>query len=114
METLKAAAQRNIATNEGVIRRWWIDKYKRPSNDPLYQARSIPEWQTEFYEDLYARRDGLKAALESGDTDQGKTLQALNKLESILNQDEKGGSGDPLIDEWERDLAEGRIPDLDK
>lgn len=88
-----------------------MDKYKQPSNHELFQTRSWAEWQIEMYEDLYVRRDELKAQMENADVDQRKALKALTAIEALLGEGD--GEQDSLVDRWEAELAEGRIPDLE-
>ena len=64
-----------------------------------------------MFEDLLVRRDEMNSQIESGDLKAKDVEKALSAINEIL------GDGpvviDPLVDQWERDLAEGRIPDLD-
>lgn len=57
-------------------------------------------------------RDDLEAAIESGLVkDTAPLTERLAAVRRALG--ENGISTDPLIDQWEKDLAEGRVPDLD-
>jgi hypothetical protein len=87
-----------------------VDKYKRPPNDELFQTRSWAEWQIEMYEDLYVRRNELKEQMESGEVDHKKALRVLTAIESLLGE---SATQDTLVDQWEKDLEEGRLPDLE-
>lgn len=89
-----------------------MEKYKRPPNDPLFQARSWAEWQIERYEDLLQLRADLLEHMESGQSGGKQALSALSALDAVLGETATV-VGDPLIDRWEKDLAEGREPDLD-
>lgn len=71
--------------------------------------------QREYYEDLVTRRDDLREQLR--DSDEGKSpedriLEAINAINAVFGDPPEGH--DPLFDKWERELAEGRTPDLDE
>lgn len=72
---------------------------------------SLAEHTQEMYEDLMFRREEIERSLEEGSGDK----QALMRQFSIINRviEGKEESEDDLFDQWERDLEEGRIPDLD-
>lgn len=90
-----------------------MDKYKRPPNDPLYQARSWVEWRIEMYEDLMSRRDELKEGIKDGTLDQGKADSLIRAIEAVL-EEKAPQSDDPLIDKWEAELEAGLVPNLDE
>jgi len=73
--------------------------------------RSWAEWQVEMYEDLYVRRNDIKAQITDGDVDQRKAIKVLNAIEGLLG-DPSGSGSDPMVDKWERELDEGKTPDL--
>ena len=110
MERLRQQAKTNIETGEVTVRRWWVDKYKRPSNDALYMSRCWAEWQIEMYEDLYVRREELQERMKDGNSDKASTLKILNSINAYL--DETVEVEDDLVDQWEKELAEGKMPDL--
>ena len=89
-----------------------MDKYKLPANHELFQNQSYAELTQEMYEDLYARRLEFEDMLSSGDkdVDRDKVTEQLNALNVALG--EEAYVGDTLVDQWEKDLAEGRMPDL--
>jgi len=67
----------------------------------------------EQYEDLYYQRAELEASLEvlSGDA----LREAERRIVEIgKSLGEKVEDGDDLIDKWERELAEGKIPNLEE
>jgi hypothetical protein len=96
------------------VRRWWVSKYTRPSNDPLFQDRCWVEWQIEMYEDLYVRRNELKEQMAESDShvDHAKATQALAAIDALLGEG-SGETEDALVDQWERDLDAGIVPDLE-
>lgn len=89
-----------------------MNKYKLPASHELFQSQSFAELTQEMYEDLYYRKSELESALESGekDIDREGLLTQLNGVNRALGETEE--SYDPLVDQWERDIAEGRTPDL--
>jgi hypothetical protein len=97
------------------LKRWWSRKYNRPPNDPMFVSQTEPELRLEMFEDLLVQREEILDKLEeAGDlrerADLHERLQEINKV-----FDYKTDMGeDDLIDEWERDLEEGRVPDLSK
>ena len=113
MERLRSQAKKNLQTNEYRIRKWWVDKYNRPTNDPLFQQRSWAEWQLEMYEDMWVQRDQLVESLNRGDVESKSVMPAITALNKVL-EDGEMVTGDPLIDKWEKEWAEGKTPDLNE
>lgn len=72
---------------------------------------SLAEHTQDMYEDLMYRRDELQSSLEEGSGDQKVQLRQLSIINKVLGVDAE--TEDDLFDQWERDVAEGRIPDLD-
>ena len=75
-----------------VLRRWWAKKYRLPWSHELCQDSTLSELLVEFYEDYYVD----------------------NPLEVHRNPDGQiqfKDTGDKMIDKWEAELAEGKIPD---
>jgi len=87
-----------------------VDKYKLPPNDPRFESRSWVDWQVEMFEDLYVRRETIKAQMAEGTADNTKATKALQAIEAVLGIG--SGADDTLVDRWEKDLEEGRVPDL--
>ena len=120
MDTLriKKEAARNVDTGLASLKRWWIRKYKLPPNHPLFLNQSIGELNLEMYEDWMLRRDDLETQMtKHGDKytmDEYRGMQReLSELNALID-DRPSEPEDALADEWERDLAEGRVPDLTK
>lgn len=87
-------------------------KYRSPGNDPRLLSRTLASVQQEFYEDAWEEKADLERALETPEKNQGHLRERLGMLTRML----EGAPVDPedeLIDQWERDIAEGRTPDLD-
>lgn len=97
-----------------------MNKYNLPPNHPLFLRRTEGEWLLEVYEDMIVRqkeyRDAIEALDASGATGAGarkerqRILDQLNMLNRLMGDAEE--EYDPVVARWERDLAEGRTPDL--
>jgi hypothetical protein len=75
------------------LERWWSTKYKLPSNHKLFQERSFFEHLVEYFEDYYTN----------------------NPVEANRNEDgiiQFKDTGDPLLDKWNEEIAEGKAPDF--
>lgn len=75
-----------------MLRRWWQEKYRLPSNHELFQTSTVWELLVDFWEDYFHK----------------------NSLEAYRNEDGQiqfVETGDELIDKWEKELAEGKTPD---
>lgn len=81
-----------------------------PPNHELFTSLSYAEHTQGMYEDLMFRRDEIERNLEEGDGDSKMLMKQLAIVNRVLG-DEK--EEDDLFDQWERDLEEGRVPDLD-
>lgn len=93
-EAAKLAASERV-TNPGLrdlLRQWWEDKYHLPSNHELFQDATELELLIGFWEDYY-RKHSLEAK-------KAKSGEVVFK------------TGDPLIDKWEEEIAQGLVPDL--
>lgn len=76
----------------------------------------MAELLIEMYVDLYQQRDEVHRELETRRGDKTDLYDHLATIEQAL-QDEtepKRYSSDPLIDKWERELAEGKEIDLEE
>jgi hypothetical protein len=111
MDRLRRKAKKNVHTNDYMIRKWWVEKYKRPTNDRLFMTRSWAEWQIEMFEDMYSERERIADRFRDGDIDSKVAMPALAALNNVLDD---SVSIDPLADKWERELAEGKLPNLDE
>lgn len=111
MDRLKATARENLRSGNERVRRWWCDKYKRPPNHPLFVGRSYADWTVEMVEDLLERRDEIEQQIKDGLLPASKGDLILQRIAEALGEETEGG--DALFDQWERDIAEGRIPDLE-
>lgn len=98
--------------------RWCAKKYNLPPNHPLIANRNTADLAVEWYEDLLDRREDLLSAMSAGQGDHMDNIRALDAINEALGEKsvEDGPviTGDPLADQWERELAAGRMPDLSK
>lgn len=107
---MKARAQKNLDSGEAQIKRWWSERYKLPPNHELFLSMSLSEHIQEMYEDLLFKREEVERNLEEGVGDKEILMKQLAALNRALEEEV---SEDDLIDQWERDLEAGRVPDLD-
>lgn len=75
-----------------LLRRWWIQKYKLPSNHECFLDSSPIELLTEFWEDFFY----------------DSPIEAYRQPDGTVKFED---TGDPLVDKWEKELADGKIPD---
>ena len=80
-------------TDLEILKRWWTNKYKLPSNHELFTSQTKFELLVEYQLDIFE-----KNPLEVHRQADGE-IQFTN-------------TGDSLIDKWEQDLADGIMPDL--
>ncbi len=78
---------------EETLQKWWAQKYKLPSNHDLFVDRTWYEHAVEFHLD-YFEQNPLEAHRQADGH-----VQFTN-------------TGDPLIDKWEEQIAQGEEPDL--
>jgi hypothetical protein len=120
---LKEKAKENVESGFSTLKRWWSDKYNLPPNHTLFLGQSKAALMLELYEDLHQRKKEITRDLESANTRMEERVrlgEALRGVNAILEGDGKEDddpnapvvTGDPLVDRWERELAEGKTPDL--
>lgn len=64
-----------------------------------------------MYEDLYERREDVQRMIQDKEISVTRGDEVLRRIAAALGEEES--TSDPLIDQWERELAEGKIPDLE-
>lgn len=74
------------------MRRWAEDKYNLPWTHESIQCQTFNELLIRFWEDYY-----IKHSLEAKKAGTGEVVFR---------------TGDPLVDKWEDEIAQGLIPDL--
>ena len=86
-----------------------------PSSSPLFEDRTQADLEAEMLADLYATQADLQDRLENtmDPAERHRLVSQLSSIARALGEPEEVAD-DPLIDEWERDLAEGRTPNLEK
>ena len=112
---LQKLAEKNLEGGLARIKRWWSRKYNRPPNDPMFTNQTPAELQLEMFEDLLWQREDILEQLEKtvDSRERADLRERLGSINEIFDYKVDMGEDD-LIDEWERDLEEGRIPDLTK
>ena len=78
-----------------VLRRWFSKKFRLPITSKEWLDSYVDDLLTQMMEDVYEQDDEL---LREG------RIKHLGT--------EIGPTGDPLIDMWEKQISEGRVPDL--
>ena len=111
-QRLKKAALRSLTDGNSRLRRWWSKKYNRPSNDPLFDAKSSSEHLQEMFEDLMVQREEYKTELAQGVgvSDVSTIMKAITEIDKILGDESE--VEDPLVAEWEAALERGEEPDI--
>lgn len=88
------------------MHRWWSKKYQAPLNDPRLLSSTNHELLLEFYEDAWEELRVLRGF----DALKAPERERLNQLERLL--DAQPAVVDSLVDEWDRIIAEGGVPDF--
>ena len=78
-----------------LLRRWWTKKYRLPITSEHWKESFFEDLYVEFFEDLL---------FEDEDFARVQRLKYLG-VEVI--------TGDDLLDLWERQIAQGQVPDMD-
>ena len=70
-----------------------------------------------MYEDIFEKKAELEGLLDDADLRHEERRRLSKQLRSImkaLGEPDPTLGEDPLIDKWERELAEGKTPDLNE
>lgn len=96
------------------VREWWCKRYNLPPNDARLLDQSLPELTQQMIEGQLQRRSEIKWLLENQEdgSDNAALYKELNALNEFLGF--PADVQDDLFDKWERELAEGKMPDLDE
>lgn len=81
-----------------VLRRWWTEKYRLPSNHSLFLDSTPFDLLVEYYEDWF--EDDPAAVLDTMRGEDGEVV--FEDLE------------DTLLAKWEHEVSQGAIPDLEE
>lgn len=94
LEAARQVARRRKTQPEllDLLKRWWTEKYKLPWNHKLFLDSTEFELATEFFLDKYYEQP----------------LEAYRQEDGTIKFTD---TGDPLIDKWEQELAEGKTPE---
>jgi hypothetical protein len=109
-------AESNITRNLTHVKKWWSEKYNLPANHELFEKQSLSELVIEMFEDRLLRKEKLMYDLENEDLDLDarsiikKQIKGIDKSLGYEEFDDE----DELIDQWERELAEGKVPDFNR
>lgn len=76
-----------------MLSQWWVKKYRLPSNHNLFLDRTVEDLLTEFWMDIYIENP----------------LEAQRQADGEIQLTD---TGDPYIDKWEEEMAQGLTPDL--
>ncbi len=111
-ERLKTLAQNNLENWIVRLKYWWVGKYNLPPNHPLLLDLTLAELALDWYNDRYMTRAAIQARLEiaTSHEEESSLRTRLNDINVSLGEAEE--VEDELIDKWERELAEGKMPNL--
>lgn len=111
---LKAQARRNRESGLAIAKRWWVQKHQTPTRPFL--DMSLPGLLIEMYEDMLATRDEIMDELATRRGDKSDLYERLAAINKVMADDDAPSpqSYDPLIDKWDREMEEGKDPDLDE
>lgn len=81
----------------------------------MFTGQTVAELYSEMYEDLLIQREEILEKLDeiSDSRERGELRERLSGINKVFDYEVDIGEDD-LIDEWEKDLAEGRVPDLSR
>lgn len=75
------------------LERWWVHKYKIPSNSELFQSRTFFDLLVEYHLDRFEE----------------KPLEVHRQADGEIQLTD---TGDDLLDKWEQQIADGEEVDL--
>lgn len=90
-------------------------KYGLPTSHPAFQNALPADVLLEFFEDAWEEKHALEEAREKRGSHFGEyDRRRLSELEKLLGLTNGETSEDALADKWDREIAEGKIPNLDE
>lgn len=115
MENLRKIAEKEIDKGIGRIENWWTNKYKLPANHELFRTRSVASLHIEMIKDLLLQKEKIEKDMqEANGLELRELTKQLNSINTALDPTIKNVSGDDLIDKWEKELEEGKTPNLNE
>lgn len=117
LSRIKKQAKSNVKSGLAGLKKWWIKKYKLPPNHDLFLNQNEGDLNLEMVEDWLLRKNELEALLTNKASmfphEQLRDMQKeLDSINAALG--EEAEVVDDLIDKWEKELLEGKIPDLNE
>jgi hypothetical protein len=113
-------AKEEFDSGQDALARWFVGKYKLPTNHSLYQNRTQADMMLEMYSDLLYDRASLRAQISHIDAsglqpvvktkEKAALFARLNALNDSLGEPRE--SDDALIDSFEAALERGEDVDL--
>lgn len=82
----------------------------------MFVGQTVAELELEMFEDLLLQREEIMEKLDEHGHDQGERAEMRERLAEIneVFGIELDVGEDALIDEWERQIAQGEVPDFSK
>jgi hypothetical protein len=111
-DKLKDIAKYKITKGIGRLEHWWSSKYNLPPNHHLFLERSIGSLNVEMYIELFLKKEELELDLENASGKEYSDI--LNRLRRVNDALGEAFSEDPLIDKWEKEISEGKLPNLEE
>jgi hypothetical protein len=111
-DKLKDIAKYRITKGIGRLEHWWSSKYNLPPNHHLFLERSIGSLNVEMYIELFLKKEELELDLENASGKEYSDI--LNRLRRVNGALGESFSEDPLIDKWEKEISEGKLPNLEE
>jgi hypothetical protein len=93
---------------------WWTRKYNRPANDPLFMQRNFADLLSELFDDHYAKRNEIIELLKTQPSNRKELEEQVVALEQILGirgENDNEFWYDPLVEQWEAAVRDGRTPE---
>ncbi|MCU0913035.1 MAG: hypothetical protein MUC88_00555 [Planctomycetes bacterium] len=127
LEKIRALARLEPETLRGRLKSWYDRKYEAQRGGN-FEDQTKGGLLREFFCDAAHDLSRLRGALADGPdpdaeariadlerlfSERDDDLQALDADESLENWCVPRRTGDPVADEWERQIARGEMPDLD-
>jgi len=113
-KTAKARNFANSRTLQESLAVWWSRKYNRPPNHPLFLQRNFADLISELFDDHYTKRAELIEALKGQPSNRRELEAEIVNIEHILgirDENSKDFWYDPVVEEWEAAVREGRTPE---